>query len=39
MDLSEKLPPHAIRINPPSAETVEQNRSRVVNKEDDEDDD
>jgi hypothetical protein len=39
MDLSEKLPPHAIKINPPTAETVEQSRSRVVHKEEDEDDD
>jgi hypothetical protein len=39
MDLSEKLPPHAIKINPPTADTVEQSRSRVVQKEEDEDDD
>jgi hypothetical protein len=39
MDLSEKLPPHAIKINPPSAKTVETMRSPIVNKEEDEDDD
>ena len=39
MDLSEKLPPHAIKINPPSAKTVETMRSRVVNNEEDVDDD
>jgi hypothetical protein len=36
MDLSEKLPPHAIKINPPPAEIVEPKQTGIVNKEEDE---
>jgi hypothetical protein len=39
MDLSEKLPPHAIKINPSPVDTAEPMQPRTANKEDDEDDD